>query len=884
MTLKLALYFSFALFACAELKISYEGYSVYQITPKTEEHLEALQVIQKNRLAEYWDDEYAVNFQVQAMVSQDNKDNFLKALETVKMESKLMINDLNQVINDQLKPSRVNTHSFLSYNWYSYQSLEQINFWLDELVATYPDIVSPVVMGRSVENKEIRGIKIDYHPERNETLIGVLEGALHAREWISPATVTWIVKEFLTSTDPEVRALAENIQWHVFPVVNPDGYTYTFRSNRMWRKNRGKTSSQSCAHAGVEDDMSNGVDLNRNFDFHWMSVGASNDSCFNTFAGPSPASEPETRAIVEYVTDLKQRGRIIYYLSFHSYTQLFIIPYSHVQSIEEFEPDNYADMFEIATRSAEKLKERYGTTYRVGIAADILYPMGGSSFDWVKYSANVPVSYLIELRDLGEYGFLLPPDQIVPNNLEIMDALLEMDRTTRRLGYYHSGAQTIICSFVSYKDFKVYKVTPQSERDVEHLTKLDATNEFMFWKDVTKVGGDVKIMVDPKKTAKFEKYMEDIDLKFEVVVDDVQSVIDEQIKRPTNARNAQGYSWNYYQTFDEILEWMENIVNEHSDVASLVTIGQSVEGRPIRGVVIDFKKRDNPLIGMLEGGIHAREWISPATLTWVIKEFLTSTDENVRQLAETFQWHIFPVVNPDGYSYTFTNDRMWRKNRSQANFMSCSQWNLNDDMSNGIDLNRNFGFLWMTVGASNLACSEVYAGPNAFSEPESLAIINYVLALQQQGTLLYYVAFHSYSQMFLVPYSHVGGSQVLEAPNYGDMFEIAIKSAEKLEQRHHTEYTVGTSVDILYPVSGSSFDWVKGVAGVPIVYLIELRDVGEYGFLLPPSLIIPNNQEIVDALVEMDRVTRELHYYHSSGSIVKISFGLLSVVMLKYFL
>lgn len=83
-------------------------------------------------------------------------------------------------------------------------------------------------MGQSVEGRDIKGIIINYRPNRNSTLIGMLEGTLHAREWISPETVTWIVKEFLISTDPAVRAMAESLEWHVFPVVNPDGYVYTF--------------------------------------------------------------------------------------------------------------------------------------------------------------------------------------------------------------------------------------------------------------------------------------------------------------------------------------------------------------------------------------------------------------------------------------------------------------------------------------------------------------------------------------------------------------------------------------------------------------------------------------------------------------------------------
>lgn len=110
--------------------------------------------------------------------------------------------------------------------WNVYHSLDEIYDWLDELVEHYPEIVTEVSMGMSVENRTVKGVRINYNP--NNKYIGMLEGTLHAREWISPAVVTWIIKEFLTSNDPEVRALAENFEWHIFPIVNPDGYEYTF--------------------------------------------------------------------------------------------------------------------------------------------------------------------------------------------------------------------------------------------------------------------------------------------------------------------------------------------------------------------------------------------------------------------------------------------------------------------------------------------------------------------------------------------------------------------------------------------------------------------------------------------------------------------------------
>lgn len=105
---------------------------------------------------------------------------------------------------------------------------------------------------------------------------------------------------------------------------------------------------------------------------------------------------------------------------------------------------------------------------------------------------------------------------------------------------------------------------------------------------------------------------------------------------------------------DEINEWLRNIVSQHSNVASIVNIGTTFEGRDIIGVKIDFRKQENPTIGFMEGGIHAREWISPATLTWVVNEFLNSNNPEIRFLAENVVWYIFPVVNPDGYEHSFT--------------------------------------------------------------------------------------------------------------------------------------------------------------------------------------------------------------------------------------
>ena len=56
-----------------------------------------------------------------------------------------------------------------------------------------------------------------------------------------------------------------------------------------------------------------------------------------------------------------------------------------------------------------------------------------------------------------------------------------------------------------------------------------------------------------------------------------------------------------------------------------------------------------------------------------IKHILDIIAKNISEV-ENFEWHIIPLLNPDGYQYSRTTDRLWRKNRVMH--MSCLYWNL----------------------------------------------------------------------------------------------------------------------------------------------------------------------------------------------------------------
>jgi len=68
----------------------------------------------------------------------------------------------------------------------------------------------------------------------------------------------------------------------------------------------------------------------------------------------------------------------------------------------------------LADEAVEALTAIHGTEYIAGAASDILYQSSGSSRDWAHGAGGFRWVYTLELRDAGAYGFLLPPEQIIP--------------------------------------------------------------------------------------------------------------------------------------------------------------------------------------------------------------------------------------------------------------------------------------------------------------------------------------------------------------------------------------------------------------------------------------------------------------------------------------
>jgi protein MpaA len=131
--------------------------------------------------------------------------------------------------------------------------------------------VHRLVIGRSVQGRPI--VAWSFGPDSARRRILVV-GCIHGNECAGLA---------ITSALRHVRP-ARGVQLWLIPEMNPDGTAADTRQN---------------AH---------GVDLNRNFPFRWQPVA---DPTY--YSGPSPASEPETRAAIGFIRHLRPAVTIWYH-------------------------------------------------------------------------------------------------------------------------------------------------------------------------------------------------------------------------------------------------------------------------------------------------------------------------------------------------------------------------------------------------------------------------------------------------------------------------------------------------------------------------------------------------------------------------------------------
>jgi len=377
----------------------------------------------------------------------------------------------------------------------------------------------------------------------------------------------------------------------------------------------------------------------------------------------------------------------------------------------------------------------------------------------------------------------------------------------------------------NFTGHQVFRAIVDTKEQADTLAAIQSNYD--FWTEVG-VGRTVDIRVSPSQVDELMEVLNRASIKSSVMIHDVESLLDITKMVPVSEEQKvkQGHSmdWTSYHPLEDMYSYL-NYLRDTYDFVTLETIGQSYAGTDMTIAKVCRGGCGNKPAMWIDGGIHAREWISPATVTFMLRE-LVENDADHPDLLENLDWYILPVVNPDGYLYTQTDNRLWRKTR-KPNGNGCY----------GTDANRNFGYMWGTGGSSSDPCADTYMGASAFSEIETANMRDWLTA--NKDMIKFYNNVHSYSQLILLPW----GFSYDEPDNQDDLYRVASTCNDDLYAVHQKTYEVGCIPCLLYVSSGGTLDWTLGELGIPYSYAMELRDTGVYGFLLPPEQIIPNGEE-----------------------------------------
>ncbi|GAA6009297.1 hypothetical protein JCM10207_004340 [Rhodosporidiobolus poonsookiae] len=338
-----------------------------------------------------------------------------------------------------------------------------------------------------------------------------------------------------------------------------------------------------------------------------------------------------------------------------------------------------------------------------------------------------------------------------------------------------------------------------------------------------------------------------------------------------------------YHPYDSIHEVLGQLEERYPDWVRVFSIGQSSEGReiwaakvtnlskvPPEAAAVHAKEEEDddddddddddaigppPLVSLLHkkrhkhkrqrklhfvvaGTQHAREWIAASTQLYLLHQLVAVGDEHGMQsekqrakLLNEVEFTFVPVVNPDGYVYSWETDRLWRKSRQPVG---------NDCL--GIDLNRNWGFKF-SPGSRPNPCSDSYPGRAAFESVELRALSDF-LADKENGVDAF-LDVHSFGQMLLYPYSYSCDARTADEEN---LAEAVLQMGKALKDVHGRQFETGSVCEVSLTSPGESVDWTYAVGKIRWSFATELRDGGVFGFLLPPSQIRPSGEEMSAAL------------------------------------
>ncbi|MGH2987470.1 MAG: M14 family zinc carboxypeptidase [Solirubrobacterales bacterium] len=308
------------------------------------------------------------------------------------------------------------------------------------------------------------------------------------------------------------------------------------------------------------------------------------------------------------------------------------------------------------------------------------------------------------------------------------------------------------------------------------------------------------------------------------------------IRQAARAQARNGFSvWRDYDGPDGLRQYLTEFEAEHEDIAKLKVIGQTLHGRDIVAIRITEESRgkrggagekvgDRPAV-LYQGTTHAREWISTEVTRRLMEHFAGNSAE-AKRLRERRQLWFLPVVNPDGYQYTFDHERLWRRNlRDNDGDGQLTNFD-------GVDLNRNYPehWKWDDEGSNTAISSDTYRGTAPASEPETQASIDFVRKIDP----VLADSYHSYGPLLLYPEGWQIQTPARDLPVY-----LALSGNDENPAVEGTDPDVSAE---LYTTNGEFTDWAHHEQDV-LAWTSELNEGCQgCGFVFPDDEGLVQNE------------------------------------------
>lgn len=358
----------------------------------------------------------------------------------------------------------------------------------------------------------------------------------------------------------------------------------------------------------------------------------------------------------------------------------------------------------------------------------------------------------------------------------------------------------------------------------------------------------IDLRLSPEQYAQFLG----LGLTHTVVAENLQAVVDAERARIEARGQQDDLTWyEEYRNLDEYRTQWQTIADLNPDVAGFRVIGQSLEGRDMPGFVLNGNGEAGKPVMLINACQHAREWVSPAAVTYLIEQLVDGygDDPRITRLLDELEWVFAPMLNPDGFDFTWTDERFWRKNRRDIDG--------SDEF--GVDLNRNWSVAWGQPGASDDPGSQTYRGTGPFTEPELQTFTSFVG--DKTDRVVVHLDVHTYGQLVLHPlgYSFDPSEDDSVFQEMGDVVAGGIFDTTG------ATYTAAQGSSGLYVTSGSAKDWVYGeFGGVGFGWTIELRPIssGTAGFDPDPDQILPAGRELTEGVLRLaEEMARPLRFH-----------------------